>query len=231
MPGVRLFTNSSKLVGGRAGRRTNERTNGICSVVHGCGMGWSVWSEVMDRQGKARQGKASKLAARTHAVTHSLAASLANKKRVQRAIRRPTIRAAQSQRVGWSAFLLSPKICNQPSHPSGPPPPSSIPSLALRLITAFLLLPPYFFPQPSPPCLSEIPIPSLPRSQPHPKWLSPSRTSGLKSPWPRKLQHSQSPSPRPRRPVPLATGAVPGLPASPVNTTNNVQKERKKTRR
>lgn len=119
MPGED-FSNSSKLVDGRPDEPTKQANERRGSVVWSTGMAWVgwLWFEV----------KACWLHARTHALarslTHSLAASLANKKRVQRAIRRPTIRAAQSQRVGWSAFPLSPKICNQPSHPSGPPPPS-----------------------------------------------------------------------------------------------------------
>lgn len=117
----------------------------------GIAIAWVRWCAWFESEGKARQAKARQanlvLHARTHAVTHSLAASLANKNVFNEpfaAQRLEPPRATQSQRVGWSAFPLSPKICNQPSHPSGPPPPSSIPSLALRSITAFLLLPPYF---------------------------------------------------------------------------------------
>lgn len=161
--------------------------------------------KVKARQGKAkgrqRHGKQTwVLHARTHAVTHSLPRRVARQqKRVQRAIRRPTIRAAQSHPEPKSGVERLPS-CLQKFAIDHPIPralhllPQSLPSRYDRSpLFSFSL---HIFPQPSPLCLSEIPIPSFPRSQPPPKWLSPSRTSGLKSPWPRKLQHlSQSPSP------------------------------------
>lgn len=160
---------------------------------------------------------------------HSLPRRLARQqKRVQRAIRRPTIRAAQNQRSGVERLPSVSKNL-QSTIPSLGPSTSFSQSLPSRYdrspLFSFSL---HIFPQPSPLCLSEIPIPSFPRSQPPPKWLSPSRTSGLKSPWLRKFCCTipKAPVPRPRRPVPLATGALPALPASPVNTTNSRRKKK-----
>lgn len=161
------------------------------------------------------------LHARTHSVTHSLAASLANKNVFNEPFAAQRLEPPRAKEWGGA-----PSLCLQKFAINHPIPralhllPQSLPSRYDRSpLFSFSL---HIFPQPSPLCLSEIPIPSFPRSQPPPKWLSPSRTSGLKSPWPRELlQLSQSPSPRSQTPSPTCHRRFACSPRVPVNTTTN----------
>lgn len=151
--------NSSKLVeraGERQGR-TNEkrRTNSVCSVVHGL-------NDVKDqaRQGEARQGKqgtdgqvcwlAGWLAARTYALgysSHSLTPS-PSRSPTKNVFNEPFAaqRLEPPRTKEWGG---APSLCLQKFAINHPIPRAlhllpSIPSLALRSITAFLPLPPYF---------------------------------------------------------------------------------------